>query len=553
MKRFTLMFLSLIMLLLTFTATACGKKATDVGIIEKVDTNRVQLYVGNYNGGYGDQWLRLVKERFEDKYKEVSFAPDTKGVQIMIDNNKSGFSGEALQSTIAGAHQEVFFTEVVFYAEYVSRGLLLDISDIVEQKLDEYGENRSIEEKLTDEQQAYYKFSGKYYGLPHYEAFQGLTYNVELFDNNLLYFAADGTGDSDGFITENGVKSNGPDGLPSTTDDGLPVTYEEFFKLCKRIKDMGMSPVSWTGQYQDYANMLLSALWSDYEGLDNVYPFYNLSGENIDIVDKIENGVVTTKKVNINSSNVYDFHKQAGRYYAYKFLKTIIDNGYFSNFSFTRTHSHMLTQADFLYSTFDAGEKIAMLLEGVWWEGEATDTFNEMEGAFGSRAAKSNRKFAFMPYPKATADKVGEPTTLLDTHMSAGFINANISVDKIDLAKLFFQFCHTDESLAEFTLTTGATKGFDYDISEQQYEQLSYFAKSLWDLRKNSDVGYSFSASPLYISNQQRFFYKNQFYSEIGNNSYNLPTLAMRDDNVSAEDYFWGTSNYFKKAWSNFV
>ena len=34
----------------------------------KIDKDKVQLYVGNYNGGVGDKWLDSVVERFEEKY-----------------------------------------------------------------------------------------------------------------------------------------------------------------------------------------------------------------------------------------------------------------------------------------------------------------------------------------------------------------------------------------------------------------------------------------------------------------------------------------------------
>ena len=37
---------------------------------------------------------------------------------------------------------------------------------------------------------SYYKYSdGKYYGLPHYESFFGIIYDVDMFEEELLYFA----------------------------------------------------------------------------------------------------------------------------------------------------------------------------------------------------------------------------------------------------------------------------------------------------------------------------------------------------------------------------
>lgn len=552
MKRFIAAVVAILLCLSVLSG--CGNLTP--GDQEEIDINRTQLWVGNYDGGYGDAWLYKLKARFEEKYKDVSFESGKTGVQVMIDSNKTSYSGGSLASIISGATQEVFFTELVFYYDYVSQGKFLDITDVVTESMEEYGETGTIEDKLTEDQKAYYKTGGKYYALPHYEAFEGLIYNVEMFDKNLWYFAKDKNNGNDGFIIDQSdEKSYGPDGktgviegIDYSKDDGLPATYDEFFKLCERIKIAGVSPVSWAGKVQRYVNMLLASLWSDYEGLEDLMLNYNFKGMANNLVESIQNGQVTFKDpLDINNSNGYELYQQAGKYYALKFVDTIIKNNYYSKLSFNNAQTHTMAQADFLYSDKQPGnEKIAMHLDGCWWENEATPVFDEMASI--PNSGKMDRKFAFMPLPKATEDKVGQKTTLIDTHMSATFINANIKPEKIELAKLFVKFCHTNESLAEFTTTTGVTRGFNYDITEEQYNSLSYYSQSLYDLRSRSDIGRPFSNNELYKNNQGAFFHTDGFYSKV-DIMYNVPSLAFKDKGLTAEQYFAGMKDYYTKSY----
>ena len=55
---------------------------------EEVDPNRTQLYVQNFKGGYGVDWLYAVKKRFEEYYKDTEFTEGKTGVQIMISDAK---------------------------------------------------------------------------------------------------------------------------------------------------------------------------------------------------------------------------------------------------------------------------------------------------------------------------------------------------------------------------------------------------------------------------------------------------------------------------------
>ena len=50
------------------------------------------LYVTNYNGGFGKEWIAEVEKRFEAKYENESFETGKTGVDIRVLNEHDGGS-----------------------------------------------------------------------------------------------------------------------------------------------------------------------------------------------------------------------------------------------------------------------------------------------------------------------------------------------------------------------------------------------------------------------------------------------------------------------------
>lgn len=200
----------------------------------KIDSSKTQLYVSNYNGGQGTAWLDAENStddligRFEEAYKDVSFEEGKTGVQVLVVPTKT--KGNTLISQMNGMGEEIFFQEDVPYGTAADAGKFLDITDVVNSV--QAQDNVSISETRLEN----LAVGGKYYAIPHYEIYDGITYDVDLFEDELLYFADERDNGNDGFlITKNDVRSKGPDGDYDTWDDGLPASVDEFFKLCDHI------------------------------------------------------------------------------------------------------------------------------------------------------------------------------------------------------------------------------------------------------------------------------------------------------------------------------
>ena len=110
----------------------------------------------------------------------------------------------------------------------------------------------------------------------------------------------------------------------------------------------------------------------------------------------------------------------------------------------------------------------------------------------------------------------------------------------IDLAKDFLQFANTEAALQEFTTTTSCTKGLSYNLTDAQYDSLSYFGKNIWDTKKRAEENncllYYGSTSPLYrqLFNKVSLTHSREFWGGKDN----LPFTQLYENKVSVDTYF---------------
>ncbi len=542
-------------------AGGCSPESTS----EEIDPNRTQLYVFNYAGGFGSDWLQAVKERYEEYSKDVVYEEGKTGVQIFVTNQKS--TGEDVAGTVLTNHYEVYFTEYAYYQTLRAQGVLGDITEAVTGDLSVYdggdAEGATIEGKLTDEQRAYYGVQDAqgqvhYYGIPHYSGYTGLIYNVDLFNERNFYFRDEPTGDTiyDRFVrSSSDKKSAGPDGKHGTYDDGLPATYEEFFILLQYISRNNVTPMVWTGaNYKDYLNNFVQALVADYEGLDQMMLNFTMDGSEATDLGTINGDglfVPDGEGTAITEENGYEIMRQAGKYYAIDFLEELVTtDSYHHDLAINRGFTHLDAQNDFLYGGKDNYTKpIAILLDGIWWESEANQTFLAME-ATDSANSKYNRNFAFMPLPKAPTSE-NDKITLFDHIYSMCFMKANIAEYKRPLAIDFIKFVNTQESLVEFTQITDTPKALNYTMKDTQKQSMSPFGRSLINMRERAEVVYPIATNSTYVNHQAQFSNEYMYYSATGAGTYGWIAEALIDasPNVTAADYFAGLYEYRKDNW----
>lgn len=528
-----------------FTATGCGgggNSGSDKDSNQTVNTDKVQINVLYFNRGFGGEYVRELGGRFEELYKDVKIGDKT-GVQVMYypttDENLFKNGQIFKQKT----DFDVAFTENTYLDQLIAGDALLDIADVVTTK-SKY-DNKTIAEKMTDQQKNYVTRGNSVYAVPHYASSYGIVYNMSLFDENNWYFK-DGYSlpsgyDSNGAICDyneylntnvNGMfvsspldkKSAGPDGEFDTEDDGLPCTYDEFFWLCKKIVQSNATPVSWTGKYyDDYLGKFLKSLVADAEGIDNYLNNFDPIGKTVgDLIEVAANGNVTVlPEKTLTSADAADIRKQKGLYDGLRFLNVLINGVQFhaDDSAFSTSHEHTDNQEDFVLSYADASEKdIAMIIDGAWWEREATNngTFEAVEGEFGATYSHDKMKFGWMPLPKVSknAYETSKQSYCADSLNAFVVARKGVDADKVEIVKDFIRYACADESLEQFTVVTGALKALNYTIGTKNYNSLSNFGRAYYDVMRgeatksttNPTFVYTYSSSALYVSNPAYFY-----------------------------------------------
>ncbi|MBQ9756746.1 MAG: hypothetical protein IJV99_04015 [Clostridia bacterium] len=599
MKTFKKLLAILLAVVCVFGCAACKKTG------RVIDKNKTQLEISHFNGGYGDKWIQQVADEFEAAYANVSFEEGKKGVQVWVNNHKN--TASELSAEIKQENEWIFFNEQVQYytLAYGQDGasFLYDISDVVNGTFDirdiaekngifamddegnKLGVNniyspvdKDIIGKFNDVQKTELKVNDKYYAIPHYEAYTGLTYDADLWNRRGYYF--NGANNSIGLSEKNketGASerhkfSLGPDGLAGTYDDGLPATYEEFLILCAEVKSTEYSPITWSGNKNNtfYITNVLNQLITDYHGAEEAIA-YSFDGTVTDYVTDWGTDTwtfggntvsvdkpITGEKI-ISAANGYDVFNRAGYYYAYKLLEEIIKKGYTAADCYNGA-SHTNTQSNFLIST-KTSKPTAMIAEGVWWTAEASGTFRSMSsGGRDSKYTAMGRDLRFMPLPKADAEHVGK-TTLLESNRSYMFMRSNIPEDKVALCKLFIQFANEEERLQSFSVLTNAPKALIYDMEESQLAEMTPFGRSILEMKnaKNpvtgermTDVLYQIANEPIYFSNESSF--KRHLVIDSAEYDYDAPSTyfkygTTKDKAPSAKKYFTSFVNAWKTQW----
>ncbi len=565
------------MMFMGMSAIGCGGGSNGE---EKIDKSRTQLYVFSYTGGYGSDWIKQVKKRYEELHKNDVYEEGKKGVQIYIRAQKEETMSN--RQNIPQNRDEVFFTEFTYYYTMKNEGYLADITSAVTDDLSVYNDGdpvgQNIESKMTEQQKDFFgikESDGKthYYAIPHYAGYDGITYNVELFDKRGYYFidgydTSNYNSLSDLFIYDDtDKKSTGPDGktgvingVDYSQDDGLPATYEDFFLLCQYIQSDKNTPIRWNGYaYQSYLNYIVHALSADYEGVEQAMLNFTLDGE-ANTLGSIKDGkfVLDEEPTDISADNAAELSRQAGKYYALTFMEELIrgDVGagkYYDSKSLNTTYDHITAQSDFVWGGYDGGatKPTGMLIDGIWWENEAENVFKAMEDT--GAAKKADRKFAFMPYPKATKEKVGSKNVLLDKIYSVAFVKKGIADWKMPLALDFLKFANTQKALVDYTVTTNMPRALNYVVDDEAKAKMTYFGRSVLDLKERSDLLYPFSRNQNYIRYMTEFQTHGLFWSKIGSEDLARSCYAFKErKNISAASYFTGMYAYYQKQWEKF-
>ncbi|MBO5479866.1 MAG: hypothetical protein J6A63_01570 [Clostridia bacterium] len=517
-----------------------------------------EISVGVWDGGLRYNWAERWAEDFEKANVNRSFEDGKMGVDVTVTPSKA-FLDDKCAETLTDYEADIVFNEQVNYYKFITNETAYNIDEWVTAPLTEFGETKSIEDKMSDWDKKYYgQDGGEYYGVPWNNSILAINYDIKLFEDNNFYYAATGEGDSDGFVTSiDTPRSLGPDGKTGigdngedyTQDDGMPATYDDFFKLCDKMVDSGVTPFTWAGGFQKYVTQLLYTLAADFEGYDDMQMNYTFDGEEDGLIsiDTATNVITRLEKTLINTDNGYLLRKQEGMYQALKFMERVItttdDNNQLKYINgsdcFGESVSHLNAQYKFLGGTLPGGTPVAMFIDGTWWYNEAYVAFNEMSALPGY--GHYDRRIGLMPMPKATKDMVGQDATWMSVFITTCTVNANIgeySEDKIALIREFFRYIHTDKALTSYLYDAHSMRPYTFELTDFEESDFSTYAIQQYNIYNKSKV-----VQP-YSSHYKIRYYLNDWHNNFesyvdGKGSYSYITTAF-NAGVTAEEYFEG-------------
>lgn len=500
------------------TLASCGG-----GGGEPIDKTRTQLYVHNFQAGFGSTWLTNVKKDFEEAVKDISYEEGKKGAQIIISGDTKIWTGQDIVSDKA----TVFFAEMYNHSvpEFAKNGYLKNIDEVINTE-NEFDGNKKIIDKMKDSQKDYFEVnvSGNknFYGVPHYYGSYVFNVNTKVFDEKCFYFK-DGYDETeidypyggdveDLFISDlSQKKSAGPDGKYDTYDDGFPITFNEFFVLCDYMKS-SVTPIAINNaSFNEYAGQFAASLLGTLQGEDQYSMNFSFGDGAADptLKDYIANPGGEPTSQTISLDNGYDMYRSNSRYKALNFMKTLFgkDEGMANWFQKSGVSSHTETQNTFISGSKTSGNKdIALLIDGTFWQNEAINTFNELKNRFGDEFDIMKRDYTIMPMPRASKSDSYCPT-LTDEVVGAQFMSSDATPVEYTLGVQFLKFVNSDAQLSKFSKTTNTPRALRYTVSPEDLNETSLFGKHIMEIHNDEDskVLFSYASNEKYSSNMSYF------------------------------------------------
>ncbi len=509
MKKLVVYFVAVVIL---FSFAACGPTADDDGII--IDPNKTQINFTVYEGGHGTLWAKELAKQFMaanpqyDSEYQIIIRGEKRGdadVVVEINSGKSPYQGYILSSNnIVSA---------------IYRDSILELSDVVDRKVDGE-ENDTIRNKILryDEWSSIYsKYGEGLYAVPFADSVMGWVYDHQYFVDEGFYITASASDEAGmtaqgitfeivergnsteyKFVSSTGavnyregdtILSAGKDGKYGTYDDGQPQTIAEWDDLIANISGTNAKSFIWGGAVDSYTRTILEALFAQYGGMDiyNTYFTYDSGGEEVELADG-------TKTV-ITPNNGYLVNQIAEVKYAYEFFYKYF-NAHKDSLSYDTIHSsatdltsyHKDAQNKFLLGHKGAKDnpRSAMLLDGTWWEYEASTMFNTIAATEPERGY-GMREYRYMLLPNLGENQKSDKSVISACESGVMLLTKDSNTNRQAVTKDFLAYILKDESLRYFVRETNSLMPYEIGLTEEDINSITPFARNMIELYFDHD------------------------------------------------------------------
>ena len=421
--------------------------------------NKIKISV--YGGGFGSEWaVKMIGDYNQSSNGKYEFVK----IQDYLDNNDT-----ITAKILAGVTQaDIFFTDQNDISQLMASGKLLNLKDVWEATPDANGEKIRTKIYEADTMESLWSNAGGIYAIPYTLGVSSQIYDYDLFE------------DAGWFITDNSTASGyskGLDGIEGTYDDGLPATEMEYADLLSKILDARMLPYTLMGSVSGGGiEHLRESIHAQYEGLQSYKTSYSYNGKMyIPSTGTTENITPETGYKTLTESE--------GRNKAIDFISQyVLKANYIDNDS--KNSSHTEAEERFLFSHNSGMTQIAMTFNGCWWENEARPAFDSDSTRHGAQYGFGKRRFGIMPTPALNGqnpDSNGKAYYSVNTFGSVFAVKSD-DEEKNKAMIDFLTYFASDKGLATFTETVGVIPAYNFKLSENIYNNLTYYGKTYYDM-----------------------------------------------------------------------
>ena len=392
-----------------------------------------------------------------------------------------------------------------------------------------------MRDRANDDVRETYNFGTEtapiYYGIPYADCLSGFIVDYDLFEE-------EGWNDYEGL-------------------NGLPTTVNDFYNLLQRIQRGGYS--GFTYSVSHYTPQIIWSIIQKVDGKEGMGLWNSYQGE----YDFNADGTVSDDE-KITLATAYKILDTRGYEAAYKFVNTMFTkdsngNAYYDP-NVVQGVSYSACQQDFLMSkTSTNRNRIAMIIEGEWWENEARGTFTSM-GNLNSDDGYGKRDFRFMPIPQFSENDKGEKYTI-GSHSGSGelvFVNKKTvegNAVKEKLAKLWLQYQYSTDCLKIFTKNAGSVLPYQYEMSEAELAEVTPFVRSVWEMHTSDKVEIVRYGDTTQTNEVRLAPVALEFNAKISGTDYskgalfsNMLQMAQRGEKISFADWLAGAHAYYDQS-----
>ena len=454
-------------LLLAGIGCTSGLSACGQIVGPEIPEGRTEIKISLLTGGYGNEWMEnLIAEanNAQDEYWFIKIG-DNKHTGIDIANRVQGGIVEA----------DIYFGDGDIDT-LIRLGYCEDLTEVIESKAT--GETKTIKERIVSYENFEKRYSreGAIYAMPHMLSMSGIIYDHDLFVD-MGWLLTDNT-------TASGL-TKGADGVEGTYDDGLPETYAQFQSLIKEIRKNQMIPFIRGDQlgWSPYRTTS-EAVWAQYEGLESYQVSYTYNGTYTSPTTGKQTQITPETGYKVYTENLLEGRAKAMQWMTETFLINDLENFYPET-----GLSHTDAQAIFVTS-HAMQNRIAMLLDGEWWENEAKRAFEEDEYASGDEYAYGKRDFRFMPIPAME----GQVSSSNGKHFFRGGSGGTVCVlkqedeNKKEAIFDFLRMFASEKNCVNYTRCNGSLMPYAYELDDETKASLSKFSKNMMEIRNDPNT-----------------------------------------------------------------